>query len=389
MPEPRSVELLQRLIAFPSVHTSRDYAAITDDIIGLLEPLGVRCHRLPDSTGTRAGLFAAIGPPGDGGVLLSAHLDVVPAAGQEWTLDPFAGTLRDGRIYGRGACDMKGFAACALRAMMRAAAMELRCPLKLAFSYDEESGCVGIAEMVDRLAPTIGLPGLCLVGEPTQMRIATGHKGKLSYRVVFVGEAGHSAEAPRHLNALYLAVDFVSVLRRLQEEIEASGVRNDAYAIPHATIHVGHLSGGTSLNMVPSRAELAFEIRYLSDDNADVYVARIESRARALLAGLRESHPAADIRIEQINSYPGFDMPEGSPAEDFLRAAGAAGPTTKVNYGTDGGVLARNLGVPVLVCGPGNMAQGHKPDEFIEVAQLAACDRILDRILDRLCRGDL
>ena len=384
---PTSVELLQRLIAQPSVHTAQDYTAITDDVIGLLEPLGVRCHRLPDPTGTRAGLFAATGPEGPGGALLSAHLDVVPVEGQDWTFDPFGGTLSDGRIYGRGACDMKGFAACAVRAMMLAAGTQLAAPLKLAFSYDEESGCVGIAEMIDRLEPTIGLPDICLIGEPTKMQIATGHKGKLSYRVVFTGEPGHSAEAPRHLNALQLATDFVSMLRRLQATIQHNGVRNARYAIPYATIHVGRLSGGTALNVVPAQAELEFEIRYLADDDVGAYLSRIQAEAEALVSCLRDEHPAAAIRIEEINAYPGFDAPENSDAEAFLRSIGAEGAATKVNYGTDGGVFAQRLGLPVMVCGPGNMEQGHKPDEFIEIAQLEACDDMLNRLIDRLAQG--
>ena len=387
MENPSSVQLLQRLIAFPSVHTAPDYAAITDDVIGLLEPLGVRCHRLPDATGTRAGLFAATGPEGPGGVLLSAHLDVVPVEGQDWIFDPFGGTLSEGRIYGRGACDMKGFAACAVRAMLRAAEMELASPLKLAFSYDEESGCVGIAEMVDKLAPSIGLPEMCLVGEPTKMRIATGHKGKLSYRVTFLGEPGHSAEAPRHLNALQLATDFVTILRNLQADIQRNGARNDKYTIPYATVHVGRLSGGTALNVVPAQAELEFEIRYLSNEDVGAYVERIGQEAEALVSALRDVHPSAAIRIEEINAYPGFDAADGSEAEAFLREIGAEGLTTKVNYGTDGGVLAQELGLPVMVCGPGNMEQGHKPDEFIEVSQLEACDRLLDRLLERLASG--
>ncbi|GMG85011.1 acetylornithine deacetylase [Paralimibaculum aggregatum] len=384
MPCSSSAALLQRLIAFPSVHTAPDYAAITDHVIGLLAPLGVRCHRMPDATGTRAGLFAATGPEGPGGVLLSAHLDVVPAAGQDWSLDPFAGIQREGRIFGRGATDMKGFAACAIRAMARAAGRRLKRPLKLAFSYDEESGCVGISEMIGALEDSIGRPELCLVGEPTGMRIATGHKGKLSCRATVRGEPGHSAEAPRHLNALHLAADFVGVLRRMQAEIAETGARNPAYAIPHATIHVGWLAGGTALNMVPARAELEFEIRHLAEDDVDGLLARVRAEAADLVAGLRARHPAAAIGIREINRYPGFDLAPGSAAEAFIGAVGGIGPTTKVNYGTDGGVFAAALGLPVIVCGPGDMAQGHKPDEFIELAELAACDAMLDRIVDRL-----
>ena len=387
MPVPASLDVLERLIEYPSVHTGGDYTAITDYVIGLLGPLGVNCHRLPDSTGTRAGLLASAGPSGPGGVLLSAHLDVVPAQGREWSVDPFRATLRQGRVYGRGSCDMKGFAACAVAATMRAATLPLVAPLKLALSYDEESGCVGIAEMAPELETKIGRPDLCLVGEPTGMRIANGHKGKVSFRVTFAGEAGHSSRAPNHVNALYLATDFIGLLRNLQSEIAEAGTRDPGYTIPYTTIHVGTLSAGTSLNIVPDHAELEFEIRHLASDNVCAHVRRIGGEADGLAAPLRPGHPATALFMEEINRYPGFDISEDSDAVSFVRAVGGRDPVMKVDYGTDGGILAEKLDLPVVVCGPGNIEQAHKADEFVEVSQLAACDHMLDEILIALSVG--
>jgi len=381
---PASADVLKSLIGFRSIHTAETYTDITDYIISLLSPLGVRCHRLPNRAGTRAGLFAAVGPEVQGGVLLSAHLDVVPVEGQAWTVDPFRATVRDGRIYGRGSCDMKGFGACAVHAMMRASQTQLSAPLKLALSYDEESGCVGVSEMIGELDRTIGSPDICLVGEPTQMQIATGHKGKVSFLVTFRGEAGHSAEAPNHVNALHLAADFLLILRDLQAEIAATGLKDDSYSIPYSTIHVGRLSGGTTLNIIPAEAELEFEIRHLAGDDVSILLQRIHREADAMIGQLRAKHPDARITIEETNRYPGFDLPDKSRAEEFVRSMGGRTPACKVDYGTDGGVFAKELGLPVIVCGPGDMQQGHRPDEFIEISQLAECDAMLQRVVGYL-----
>jgi acetylornithine deacetylase len=216
------------------------------------------------------------------------------------------------------------------------------------------------------------------------MHVATGHKGKVSYLVKFTGEAGHSAKAPEHLNALHLATDFVAILRRIQEEIAERGTKDASYSIPYSTIHVGRLSGGTALNVVPSSAELEFEIRHLASDDVAGLINRISDEADRIVAKVAADHPAAKIEIAEANRYPGFDLARDSDAARFMLSLGAIGPVTKVDYGTDGGVLATELGVPVIVCGPGDMQQGHKPDEFIEVSQLNACDLLLDRIIGRL-----
>lgn len=378
-------DILDRLIAFPSVFTDADYTAITDYAISILEPLGVTCHRLEAPGGGRAGLFAVAGPAGPGGVMLSAHLDVVPTTGQNWSTDPFVATLRDGCIFGRGTSDMKGFAAAAIRAMAEAARRPLVQPLKLALSYDEEAGCVGITEMAGSLERTIGLPDLCIVGEPTSMKIVTGHKGKVSRQVTFTGSAGHSAAAPGHVNALHLACDLIGMLRHMQDEIAVTGFQSEAYAVPYSTIHVGNLTGGCALNMIPETAVLQFEIRHLAGEDVEALLARIESAAAGIAAKARERRSEASAEITEFNRYPGFDIASG-PEIGFLESVGGHLPVGKVDYGTDGGVIAAE-GVPVLVCGPGDISRAHKADEYIMLKELAECDAFLGRILDVLEAG--
>lgn len=383
-----TLEILQRLIGFPSVCTAKDYLAITDFIESFLKERGFRCYRHTAAEGGKAGLFAAIGPTGAGGVLLSAHLDVVPVDGQIWNSDPFVMTQMGGRVYGRGTADMKGFAAATLRAADIAARLDadqtLTAPFKLAFSYGEELGCLGINDMIPYLEQAIGLPDYCIVGEPTSMQMAIGHKGKTSYKVVCRGTSGHSASAPHYLNALHLATDFINSVRDVQADISAKGAQDDAYDIPYTTLHVGVLSGGTTLNMVPNSAELEFEIRHLAVDSPELILDLIKAKAAAIVADVSSVHPQALIEIEEMNAYPGLDIEPSSEVTKFVRSLGGKLPTIKVGFGTEAGFFHDRLNIPTIVCGPGDIDQAHKPDEFIDIAQLDACDAMLDSLLERL-----
>lgn len=373
----RTLEILERLIGFDTVsrNSNLDLAAYAG---AFLQERGFAVTRLPSPDGSKAGIYAETGPAGQG-VLLSAHTDVVPVDGQVWSREPFRLTADADRVYGRGTTDMKGFAASALALAERAAKADLKEPLKLVLSYDEEIGCVGIQEMLPRLAPVIGQPRACFVGEPTEMRVATGHKGKAALRARFYGQAGHSALAPDFTNALHLAGDFLAELRRLQDELAACGARDEAYEVPYSTVHAGVLNGGTALNIVPDRAEMMFEYRHLAADRAAGILARIEAAA----ARISSCYPAQEARIEveQYNAYPGLDVVEGSPIVAFAQKLARSTGTTKVAFGTEAGFFDQ-LGIPTVVCGPGSMAgQGHKPDEYLELSQLAACDAMMDRIL--------
>jgi acetylornithine deacetylase len=374
----RTLDILDRLVGFDTV-SARSNLALVEHVEDLLATAGFAVTRIPDAGEDKAGLYAEIGPPGQG-VLLSAHSDVVPVAGQHWTRPPFALTREGDRLYGRGTTDMKGFVAAMLAAAEAAGTMTLREPLKLVLSYDEEVGCVGIARMMDRLIPLIGRPRMALVGEPTEMRVGIGHKGKRAYRAVIGGEAGHSALAPHFVNALHVAADLVQALRALQTELECSGARDAAHDVPFSTLHVGELSGGRALNIVPDHAEMALELRHLAQDDPDA----LERRIRAEAARICAAHGApARVEIEPLTRYPGLDTPAEAPVvAEAMRLART--DTTKVAFGTEAGFFAA-LGIPTVVCGPGSMAaQGHKADEYLAVSQLEASRAMLDRLLEDL-----
>ena len=382
-----SLALLDRLIAFPSIsrRPNRDLIAFVADALG---QAGIACEIIQSADGTRANLFATVGPADRPGVMLSGHTDVVPVEGQAWSGDPFV-MRRDGdRYFGRGTADMKGFVACAIRAARLAAARNLKTPLHLAFSYDEEIGCVGVHDLLEALAPRAILPALCIVGEPTGMQIATGHKGKTALRATCTGHASHSALAPEGVNALHLGADLMGCIRARQAVIAASGAQDAAYSVPYTTLHAGIMQGGVQINIVPDRCTLDFEIRNIAADDPSGIVAGIAEDAARLVAPYRRRHPHVAIDLAETNAYPGLDTPVGADIVTFLRAVtGNEAPAIKVPFGTEGGLFHERLGLPVAICGPGHMAQGHKPDEYIHGAQLAACDAMMDRVIDRLEAG--
>lgn len=384
---PATVDILEKLIAFKTV-SRRSNLDLLDYVEALLAPTGARVERFAHPDGSRANLWVTIGPDGPGGVVLSGHTDVVPVTGQNWTMDPFALTARDGRFYGRGTADMKGFVAAALHAALQASQGELRIPLHLALSYDEEIGCMGVRGMIDALAARPERPALCIVGEPTGMRIATGHKGKMGYRACCHGHEGHSALAPNALNALHLGAAFIAGLQARQQELATSGARDSAYDIPYSTIHAGVMQGGTALNIVPNRCDIEFEIRNIAADDPGQILSQIAADAERIAAPHRARFPEARIEIAEISGYPGLEEPDTSPVVALLRRiTGENGPAIKVAFGTEGGLLQQGIGMATAICGPGDMAQGHKPDEFVSAAQLALCDQMLARLVQELATG--
>jgi acetylornithine deacetylase len=378
--------ILARLLAFDTVSSNANRALI-DYVQALLAEHGIASVLMPDASGQKANLYATVGPDGPGGVMLSGHTDVVPVEGQAWTVPPFALTERDGRIFGRGAADMKGFVACAIAAMIEAGKRPLRVPLHLALSYDEEIGCMGVRSLIDVLAAAPYRPRFCIVGEPTAMQVATGHKGKIALRATFTGREGHSALAPMALNALHLAVDFVGIVRGLQAEVAANGLRDGDYDVPYTTLHVGKLSGGVQVNIVPNHAVADFEIRSLAGEDTDALIATLQDRAEAMLAPFRAQFPEAAIRIERQWDYPGLGTPIDAEVVRFVKSLTGANGTIKVAFGTEGGLFDARLGIPTVICGPGSMAQGHKPDEFVSLEQLARCQAMLAALIGRLEEG--
>lgn len=301
----KTLEILDRLIAFPTVSADSNLAII-GFIRDYLQSRGFDVHHVPDQTGQKAGLFARIGPSDKPGILLSGHTDVVPVTGQNWTTDPFKMTVENGKAFGRGTTDMKGYLASVMALADRAATIDLIEPLKIAFSYDEEIGCVGIKSMITRVQDTIGLPRCCFVGEPTSMKVAIGHKGKVALQATCFGAGGHSAMAPDFLNALHLATDFVSGLRDLQNDYAQNGAQDRAYDVPYSTIHVGKLSGGTALNIVPDKAVADFEFRHLAADNADDILNKILLVAQNVSAAQPEQFPNANIDVHNAMLTPAW-----------------------------------------------------------------------------------
>ncbi|PIO92389.1 acetylornithine deacetylase [Pseudomonas syringae] len=381
---PRALEILKRLIAFDTV-SSEPNMALIEYVRELLASKGIESLIVKDETGKKANLFASTGPKDVPGVLLSGHTDVVPAAGQAWTMPPFQATLRDGRIYGRGTCDMKGFIALAIDAMLDAADMTLMRPLQLALSHDEEIGCVGVRRLLDVLHLAPVRPFLCVVGEPTLMQFAVGHKGKASYRTFCRGQEAHSSLAPRAVNAIHLASDFIAELRKSQKQIEQQGARDEGYDISYSTVHIGRIDGGKALNIVPNLCTLEFEYRNLPGDNPDALLEQLRERAEVLVREARQLSGVADIEIEVMNEYPALETHPSVEAVRLLHAFAEPGTQhIKVSYGTEGGLFAGRLNVPVVVCGPGSIEQAHKPDEFIDESQMDAGERFLQSLLGSL-----
>ena len=379
-------EILERLVAFDTV-SSRPNIALMTYVREKLENAGLAVTLIPDAGGGKANLFASTGPSASGGVMLSGHTDVVPVEGQAWTHPPFALTESQGRLYGRGTADMKGFVACAIDAMVKAARRPLKVPLHLALSYDEEIGCMGVRSLIDMLQAAPLKPRFCIVGEPTAMQVATGHKGKVALRATCTGREGHSALAPLALNALHLAGDFLGVVRSLQAEIAATGLQDGDYDVPYTTLHVGKMSGGVQVNIVPNHAVLDFEIRSLAGEDVPALIARLELAAEAIVAPLRAEFPEAAIRVERLWDYPGLGTPPDAGVVNFVKGLTGANGTIKVAFGTEGGLFDQRLGIPTVICGPGSMAQGHKPDEFVTIEQLDRCQAMLAALIARLEAG--
>lgn len=379
-------DILARLLAFDTVSANPN-RALMDFVQGLLAEAGVESRLIPDETGGKANLYASIGPAGQGGVMLSGHTDVVPVTGQAWTHPPFALTEADGRWYGRGAADMKGFVAAAIAAVIGAARRPLKVPLHLALSYDEEIGCMGVRSLVTMLEGAPVRPRFCIVGEPTLMQVATGHKGKVALRATCIGREGHSALAPMALNALHLAADFVNAVRALQARVAKAGLRDGDYDVPYSTLHVGKLNGGVQVNIVPNNAVVDFEIRSLAGEDVEGLIADLRGAAEAIVAPLRDEFPEAEIRVERLWDYPGLGTAPDAAVVQFVKALTGANGTMKVAFGTEGGLFDARLGIPTVICGPGSMAQGHKPDEYVSLEQMDRCEAMLAALVARCEAG--
>ena len=378
-----SRQMLERLIGFPTV--SRD--SNLDLIVFMRDYLaqhGVKAELFYNAERNKASLFATIGPTDKPGVAVSGHTDVVPVDGQAWTVDPFKLLERDGRLYGRGTADMKGFIACALAAVPHFTRAVLKQPLHLAFSYDEEIGCLGVRPMLAELAKRTIKPGLCLIGEPTELKPVLGHKGKLAMRCCVKGAACHSAYAPYGVNAIEYAARMIGKLGDIGAQLAKPELHDARFDPPFSTVQTGVIKGGRALNIVPAECEFDFEVRALPDYDAREVVNELQGFASSeLLPKMQAVKPDTGIEFKELSAYPGLVTPRDSDAAKLLGWLSGSTDFGTVAYGTEGGLYMQS-GIPSIVCGPGSMDQGHKPDEFVTVAQLDGCDAMLRRLAQHL-----
>jgi acetylornithine deacetylase len=381
-----SVEMLRKLVAFPTVSRDSNLELIYF-IRDALEPYGPEIRVTYDDDKHKANLFATLGPRGEPGIALSGHTDVVPTEGQDWTTDPFHMVEKDGKVYGRGTSDMKGFIACVLAAVPTFMERGLKTPLHLAFSYDEEVGCIGVGRLIADLQRAGVRPRACIVGEPTEMKPVIAHKGKKGYRCLVRGLAGHSAYAPHGVNAVEYAAEAVAFLKGLERRHMGKGPYDRAFDVAHTTIHTGVIRGGTALNVIPHECCFDFEFRHLPGDDPDRILQELKDYiGKQLEPEMRAVHAAAGFTIEPLSAIPVLDT--GPENEIVALAQELSGSTEigKVSFGTEASQFQK-AGIPAVVCGPGSILQAHKPNEYVTVEQIERCDQFLKRLGDRICKA--
>ncbi|MDF0596634.1 acetylornithine deacetylase [Psychromarinibacter halotolerans] len=379
----QTVATLGDLISFPSVSSDSNIHVI-GYLARRMEDMGARIEVMHDESGTKANLVATFGPEGDGGLMLCGHTDVVPVADQPWTHDPFEMVERDGLLYGRGTCDMKGFiAACVEAAPMLAEQVKNR-PLHFVFTHDEEVGCLGAQALVALLKKRKMRPALAIIGEPTEMRVIEGHKGCYEYYTEFTGLEGHGSAPDRGVNAVEFASRYVARLLDLKDQLKARTPPGSRFDPPWTTINVGALTGGHAHNVIPARAEIAWEMRPVVTGDADFVKADLEAYvADVLLPAMRAVDPEAGIVTRTVAEVPGLEPMDTNAARDLCCTLTGANGTHIVPFGTEAG-LFQSLGIDAVVCGPGSIQQAHMADEFISRAQLGLCLDMLTRLGARL-----
>lgn len=381
-----ALEWTQRLVAYDT--TSRN------SNLGLIESVrdhflakGLKPHLSYNPQQDKANLFVTVpAANGDtnGGIVLSGHTDVVPVDGQDWTTDPFRPVVRDGKLYGRGTCDMKGFIGTSLSLLPAILQAKLREPVHYALSFDEEIGCMGAPYLLAELRDRGVTPGGCIVGEPTSMRVIVAHKGINAYRCCVRGQAAHSSLTPRGVNAIEYAARMICFIRDIADEFRANGPYDQAFDVPYTTAQTGTIQGGIALNTIPALCEFVFEFRNLPGVDPEAIYARIQAYANdVLLPKMRAEHADAGLTLSKIAAAPSLDVAEQEAITQLVRALTADRDTNKVAYGTEAGLFQR-AGIPAVVCGPGDIQQAHKPDEFVSLEQLAACEAFLHKVVDSL-----
>jgi acetylornithine deacetylase len=380
-----AIDILDRLVGFDTT-SARSNLELIDWIVDYLRGHGIAATRSSAFEG-KANLFATIGPADSGGVILSGHTDVVPVDGQEWHSDPFRLTERDSRLMARGSADMKGFIALALALVPEATQRRLRVPIHLAFTHDEETGCLGAPALIGRLPTGVARPLLAIVGEPTSMQVANRQKGCSFFRTHVTGREGHSSAPERGVNAIVAASEVIAEIGRLAAEARNRGRPENGFDPPHTTLSIGTIAGGTAVNIIARECSFEWDMRNIPDDDAAALRADLDRFiATNLLPRMRAVYPDAVVRTETVVAVPPLVPQQDSPAESLARRLTGANTTTAVSFATEAG-LYQQAGIPAIVCGPGSIDVAHKPDEYITRAELAAGQEFLDRLLDWATAG--
>ncbi len=377
-----ALDLVKDLIAFDT--TSRDSnLGLIDYAQAWLEKSGARYRRSHDASGKKANLFATFGPDGDGGFVLSGHTDVVPVDGQDWSSDPFRPQVRDGKLYGRGACDMKGFVGVALSLAPEIAKARLKRPIHFALSYDEEVGCVGVTGLLDDLKQRNLKPALAIIGEPTLMKIVGAHKGGAKLVTRCCGREHHSSGPEKGANAVMMAGEFVTLLDSVWDELRAD--TDPRFDPPHSTVQATVIHGGTAVNILAREADVTWEYRCLPDRDPQKIIDRVRTRAAAeILPKYRRRAAEAAFDTVLHARYPGLKMDEEFAAILLARELTGANQVEAVAYGTEAGHF-QNYGIPAVICGPGSIEQAHRPDEFCALSELEACEDFLRKVIAKAC----
>ena len=379
-PSQELLAMVERLIAFETVSRDSNLGLIewTRDY---LAGLGATSRLTYDATGKKANLFATLGEGSRPGLVLSGHTDVVPVEGQAWDTDPFKATVIGDKLYGRGSADMKGYIATALVMAPQFLASKANAPLHFAFSYDEEVGCIGVRGLIKDLQD-IGLKTAgCIVGEPTLMQPIIAHKGTHRFRCCITGREAHSSYTTQGVNAIEYAARIIVYIRQMADRLQQLETRDYAFTVPFTTMQTGLIRGGLAANIVPKECEFIFEARTMPGASEHKLFQEVKDFAATLLPEMQRIEPNAAIQLELMNTAPGMNMLESDEIVKLATALSRNKPNGAVSYGTEGG-LFQAAGIPTVICGPGDIEQAHRPNEFVSLAQLALCEAFMQRLLE-------
>lgn len=378
-----TIDMLGDLIAFPTVSSDSNLAMIAY-LAQHLEDVGAVVNLQSSDDGRKANLFATLGPDQHGGILLSGHSDVVPVTDQDWSFDPFRLTEKDGKLFGRGSCDMKGFIAATIIKARDYASKPISRPVHFSFTYDEEVGCLGARSLSNWLVEKDIRPSVAIIGEPTMMKIVDGHKGCCEYTTTFHGQAGHGSMPEDGVNAVEYAVRYVSKLLQLSDELKNRAPKSSRFDPPWTTINTGSITGGTAHNVIPETASVEWEFRPVQSSDFDYVKSEIEDYAKdVLLPAMRSISPSASINTEIVGEVVGLEPATINEARDIVRDLTSQNETNVVPFSTEAGIFS-DLGMSAVLCGPGSIAQAHKPDEFVTIDQLRKCLTMLDGLSAKL-----